>query len=204
MEAGSNLPIIVLTGVEDEGTAVTAVQMGAQDYLVKGRVTADLLVQAIRYAIERHRLQVRLQRAVQQQNQEKEIRSLQQLAGASTDVTAGALGQSPLRTVAPKQYADLVARYAQALELSLEQRAFKVDYDVSSLSRDLSHHLAYLRAGPRDVVELHSTAMQSLINDQSSVKTSAYIEESRLLLLEVMGFLVDVYRAASMDLGRQP
>ncbi len=48
-------PIIVLTGINDETLALRAIQEGAQDYLVKGQVTGDLLVRSMRYAIERQR-----------------------------------------------------------------------------------------------------------------------------------------------------
>ncbi|MFN6539217.1 MAG: response regulator [Nostoc sp. EkiNYC01] len=48
-------PIIVLTGIDDETLATRAMQEGAQDYLVKGQVTGDLLVRSMRYAIERQR-----------------------------------------------------------------------------------------------------------------------------------------------------
>ncbi|MEH2275896.1 MAG: response regulator [Nostoc sp.] len=48
-------PIIVLTGIDDETLAIRAMQQGAQDYLVKGQVTGDLLVRSMRYAIERQR-----------------------------------------------------------------------------------------------------------------------------------------------------
>ncbi|UHQ96242.1 hybrid sensor histidine kinase/response regulator [Natrinema halophilum] len=46
-----SIPIVVLTGRTDVG--VEAIQRGAQDYLVKGRLTAELLFKTIRYAIER-------------------------------------------------------------------------------------------------------------------------------------------------------
>ena len=58
-----DLPIIVLTSADAHRMAVNAVQHGAQDYLVKGKVTADLVVRPIRYAIERHRMQCELARS---------------------------------------------------------------------------------------------------------------------------------------------
>lgn len=51
-----DLPIVVLTGFNDEGFALQAVREGAQDYLVKGQIDSNLLVRAMRYAIERQRL----------------------------------------------------------------------------------------------------------------------------------------------------
>ena len=53
--AAPRLPIVVLTGLEDEALAVQAVRHGAQDYLVKRQVNGQLLVRAIRYAVERKR-----------------------------------------------------------------------------------------------------------------------------------------------------
>jgi len=50
-----NTPIVVMSNMGDEDTAVKAVQIGAQDYLFKGSVDTNLLVRAIRYAIERKR-----------------------------------------------------------------------------------------------------------------------------------------------------
>ncbi len=50
-----DLPVVILTGLDDETTAIRAVQEGAEDYLVKGQMDANLLARAIRYAIERKR-----------------------------------------------------------------------------------------------------------------------------------------------------
>lgn len=51
-----DVPIVVLTDEPDEEAAVSTVQAGAQDYLVKGEVSFATLVRALRHAIERHRL----------------------------------------------------------------------------------------------------------------------------------------------------
>ena len=52
-----DVPIVVLTDLEDEALAMQAIQAGAEDCLVKARLTGDCLVRAIRYARERHRRQ---------------------------------------------------------------------------------------------------------------------------------------------------
>lgn len=48
-----HIPIIVLTGLNDSETAFKAIEAGAQDYLIKGEFTKDLLIRAIGYAINR-------------------------------------------------------------------------------------------------------------------------------------------------------
>jgi serine phosphatase RsbU (regulator of sigma subunit) len=53
--AAGRIPVIVLTGRVDRDLGEAAVAEGAQDYLVKGTVTGDELVRAIRYAMERRR-----------------------------------------------------------------------------------------------------------------------------------------------------
>ena len=51
-----DVPIIILTAVDDEALATRAVREGAQDFLVKERVDRDLLTRSIRYAIERQQV----------------------------------------------------------------------------------------------------------------------------------------------------
>ena len=59
------MPIILLTGLDDKESAVTAVREGAQDYLVKGQVDGNLLVRAVQYAIERKQAERALVQAAQ-------------------------------------------------------------------------------------------------------------------------------------------
>ncbi|MGO8913658.1 MAG: putative bifunctional diguanylate cyclase/phosphodiesterase [Bradyrhizobium sp.] len=48
-----DVPLVVLTGLDDESMAVQALQHGAQDYLIKGQIETRALLRALRYAIER-------------------------------------------------------------------------------------------------------------------------------------------------------
>lgn len=59
-ESAPALPIVVLTGAKDERRAVQAVQLGVQDYLIKGQGDGNLLARALKYAIERKRGEERL------------------------------------------------------------------------------------------------------------------------------------------------
>jgi len=60
----ADVPIIVLTGNDDEELAVAAAREGAQDYLVKGQLGSGLLVRALRYARERKRTELALQESL--------------------------------------------------------------------------------------------------------------------------------------------
>lgn len=51
-----DVPVVVLTEVDDEALALESVQGGAQDFLLKQDLTAPVLIRAVRYAVERHRL----------------------------------------------------------------------------------------------------------------------------------------------------
>jgi len=55
-----DVPMVVLTGLDDEAVALQAMQAGAQDYLVKGQSDRSLLGRTVRYAVERHRLRAEL------------------------------------------------------------------------------------------------------------------------------------------------
>ncbi len=60
-----DVPIVVLTGIDDIELAAGAVQEGAQDYLVKGQVTSGALARSLRNAVERKRVEEALRKSEQ-------------------------------------------------------------------------------------------------------------------------------------------
>lgn len=62
-ELAPAVPVVVLTGLDDEEVGIAAVREGAQDYLVKGQTTGDLLARSLVYAVERQRLETDLTNA---------------------------------------------------------------------------------------------------------------------------------------------
>ena len=56
LPAAPGIPVIVLTGLNDEAMGLQAIHEGAQDYLVKGEISFPVISRAINYAIERQKL----------------------------------------------------------------------------------------------------------------------------------------------------
>jgi signal transduction histidine kinase len=67
LEKAPDVPVVILSGQDDQALAVKALHQGAQDYLVKGGVTSAQLDRAMRYAIERQALQRSLEMSRKQQ-----------------------------------------------------------------------------------------------------------------------------------------
>ncbi|MGA8765034.1 MAG: ATP-binding protein [Candidatus Sulfotelmatobacter sp.] len=117
------VPMIVLTGLDDEALAAEALKEGAQDYLIKGQIENRALPRALRHAIERHRMQTEteLVRVHQMQFKDEflshvshELRSpltaIRQFVTILLDQLAGELN------VEQRQYLEIVLRNVKQLQ----------------------------------------------------------------------------------------
>ena len=101
-----DLPIVVLTGTDDREIALQALARGAQDYLVKGKISTDVLVQVIHYAIEREKILQQLQAEVLERQRSEQILRL------IVQGTASVTGKDFFRSLVSSLAEALNVRYA--------------------------------------------------------------------------------------------
>lgn len=85
-------------------------------------------------------------------------------------------------------------RYARMLDQALEQRIYKSASNSADGLREMAEDLGFLRAGPRDIIEIHVACLDRIVNSAPSPRAQAYVEEARIAVLELMGHLAAYYR----------
>jgi hypothetical protein len=135
--------------------------------------------------------------ADQQESQSRELASLDRVSGPPP-ITAMLYGRATLRTTHPTLFEEMVAQYSEWINLMMEERGYRVDNNVNEKLREMSERLGFLQAGPRDIVEIHTAAIKSHIEGLAPLKAKAAIEEARLMIVELMGYLTSFYRTYAM------
>ena len=191
------IPVIVLTGIQDEELGLKMIQSGAQDYLIKGQIDSTLLIRSIRYSIERHRLSTDLELLRQEQYRKLEAslkRPDEPMSwDTQTSVSAEMVGLGALSKRYPLVFEDLLKQYDELLEEYLNTITYRESPPRDTI-RSLARIIGDYGCGPRDVMDIHVKVIRSKSKDEHIKRAHSYSYEGRLLALEVMGNLVDYYR----------
>lgn len=108
-----DVPVVVLSGNDDENTAIGVLQRGAHDYLVKGKASGDSVARSIRYALERHRAE------------QKVIESEQRYRTLLESIT-----QRIFFKDRDSVFVSVNAQFAQDAGMSANELVGKTDYDL--------------------------------------------------------------------------
>lgn len=188
-------PIMVLTGLDDPEVGLRTVRLGAQDYFVKKATNSIPLARAVRFAIERTHATRKVEVQQHQEQQTREMESIERLsATAPTSVTARLYSGQSLREIAEEEFTHIVREYGDVLSQRFEERLFKVDHGCAESLEALGNRLGYLKASPRDVLEVHCIALKARTERVTLEKATVFIEEGRLAVLQLMGYLAACYR----------
>jgi DNA-binding NarL/FixJ family response regulator len=172
------LPIVVLCAAGDEPLAVKAVQLGATDYLVAEQLYGTLAARSLRHAVEVAR-----------------VKTVLASYKAESPSPGGAGSRpAPLRAAFPDRFAELASEYGEILDRAVEQILQRRPVSLEARLQRLAGIAAELRAGPRDIVELHTAAMKQREAEHGPQRMKVYLAEGRVRLLELMGHLVTFYR----------
>ena len=152
-----NIPVIVLTGLNDEFLAVEAMQQGAQDYLAKGDVNSRSLIRAIRYAIERQRLVTELS----QKAEELVARNVELDAFSHTMAhqVRGPLSQ----IIGYAEY--LGVSYKEKLDIELRQILNRILQSGHKMNNIMSELLLLASVRSKELVELNPLDMSRIVSE---------------------------------------
>ena len=171
------LPIIVLTGVCDPSIALTVVQQGAQDFLVKGQVDGNLIWRTIRYAMERQRGKRELvlsETRVRQLNESLERRVADRtaaLAAANRELETFTYSVShdlraPLRQI--DGFSRILVEHAgPALDSKSQHYLRRIQEGTQHMGRLVDDLLNLAQLGRQDV-HTRATPLDTLVNDTVS------------------------------------
>nr|WP_274601125.1 response regulator [Halochromatium roseum] len=186
------IPIVVMTGLRDDELGFEALRVGAEDFLQKDWIAdAALIKRSLRFALERHRLRLRVQIA----EREQEATGLGRIGSiAKVRVSASAFGLKPLRESDPTLFSEIRDTYGQILRAAAERQVYQVQHPISDQLRKLADQLGFVRASPRDLIDIHSAALEIETHSVGPAHERLIINEGRITILELMGYLVSYYR----------
>jgi len=190
------VPTVVLTSLADEVLGVNAVKEGAQDYLVKDQIDSSILWRVMRYAIERNQLLLEQARRREQEKRERaeEVRDYQHYRAISqgelsVDLSALSHPDEKAMDRLTSYYKEIVISYVRAVQIQEDRPAEHV--------REFAHRLAAIRARARDAVRLHLRVLDEFSQRATPVEERAFSNDARLVLVELLGNLMDIYLSTS-------
>jgi DNA-binding response OmpR family regulator len=157
----------------------------------------DAFIISMRDVTEREKIRKKKRQIEKLKHDLEELQSISDLSRSKTSITAKMLGIKPLNENT-KAFSGFMQEYGTMLELAIDQRVVKVDHGLSEKIRIMTEELIFLRAGPRDVIDIHTSTLKNKITkDTNPQKAQAYYDEARILVLELMGNLAAGYRKYS-------
>lgn len=187
-----HMPLIVLTGLEDESTGTEAIKLGAEDYLVKGRYDGQLLLRSMRYAIERHRFQQERRAALEWKKELDHLREVDRLRTLFMNTTPPSVAQggTAYGTVPLVDDEDRVKTAEERLSEIIDQLVGIVQIQEGTAT--LKHESADLNQMVRELVDsAQALADRQRIGLDAYAQGPLFVELDPLRIIQVVRALLD-------------
>lgn len=183
-----------MPGHDDECSALNAVQRGVQDYLVKGQIDAQSLSRSLRYTLARHQLGADLERELERSEcmvgrvfGDQPGRDDSSVSGILSDDRAGHLKSLN------HAYQEVVIEYLRSVRTGVER--------PTQLVKRMARKMAAIQIRAKHVAQLHISVLGELEKKTPGAQRRALTNDARLLLLQLLGRLMDLYLKQAQEQG---
>lgn len=198
---------------DPDGVAVIAHRDASQQAMKLVSQVIDVGGRAARVLILRDRtVDVRLTEAQEIINeQEARLKSLEVELGrvlsraspGQTPVASMLFGSRALRDASPGFFESAIEEYSRVLDLAVDKRYYESTANISHAMQELAARLGSARADPKDVIDIHGATLRKVLQAAPAARAQAYVEEGRLAVLELMGYVALFYRTNAWPAQRQ-
>ncbi len=187
-QVAPDLPIVVLTGLNDKVIAIEALRQGAQDYLVKGKIDSNLLVRAIHHAIERAQTLKRLRQS------EEQLQRLNEELECRVEEQTNELRQK-------NQYLQSEVAERQRLEEELRQSLAK-EKELSDLKSNIISVVSHEYRTPLTSILTSAELLQHYGDQWSQEKKQRHLDRIQISVKHLTQLVSDVLLISKAEAGK--
>lgn len=186
------IPVILISGLRTSDEELRlGFSCGAADYISRPFKNNELVA----------RLRNTLSTTRENEDQfssDREMAKFQTMSHRETGETSVLFNAAPLRTQYPESFQNILKEYDKILEDAIDERFFMVQHNLREKLNHLSGNLCFLKAGAKDIIDIHRQCIITRISEAKPKEQKVVLEESRLLLIELMGNMINYYRRTSI------
>lgn len=126
---------------------------------------------------------------------EEELENLRHISNdKKTKITAGLFGLTSIKEGLPDTFEELSEDYQHLMEETVLENLYGEKKSLEEKKRAFVNRLGFFQASPKDLIDIHSWVLERFVEETVEERFLLYVNEGRILLVEIMGYLVSYYR----------